>query len=116
MGHHRVYRVSFADDCHLLEDLRVLLERHRTRNEPGRRLTTAERRAWVVEMVEVTQRLRHALEIHVGPPDYRGDRQRYEVRLHQFASGFDRVQPIESDPDNLRPRLPYLQRMTSKGK
>lgn len=110
MGHHRDHPINFPEHRHLIDDAKVLLERYRTRDELGRKLTTDERRAWVGEMVIVMERLQQAVMMHVGLPDYRGETQRRGVWLHQFACGLRPVQPLDRDPENLRPRRPYLQR------
>lgn len=110
MAHRKDHPTTFSEHRMLLDDAQVLLDRYKLRNEPGRRLTPDQRRAWAAEVVDVMEQLRRAVAMHIGPPDWRADRERREAWLHQFATGFRPVKPIEQDPDELRPRPPYWKR------
>lgn len=87
---------------HLIDDARVLVERYRRRNDPARRLTADERKAWAAEVVTMVEKLSHELAARIGPPDWREDGERRRLWLGQYVQGFRTPKPLPSDPSELK--------------
>lgn len=89
-----------TDIRNALDDARVLIERYQQRNNPERRLTPDQRRAWAEQMVVVLGKMGLLASAQVDKSD--DDRHRRRLWVQSFAAGYRPVKPIPQDPPGLR--------------